>query len=778
MEKVQSMLKAKESGNDEVWRARLMESELRANASISWQHSRTLWLREGDANSKYFHAIMSDIRRRNTLSSILVEGNVVEGVSEVIAAVLSYFQNHYQAHEINRHRVDDMNFRRLSVLEGNTLIYPFNEIEVKAAVWDCDGYKNPGPDGIPMDFIKDFWSELKGDIMRFVLEFHRNGRPSKGINSTFIDLIPKIDNPHRLNDFCPIALVGCLYKILAKLLANRLRQVMGTVISDTQSAFVKNWQIIDGILVANEVVDEARKLKKELLLFKVDFEKAYDSVDWGYLDEVMGKMAFPTLWRKWIRECISTTTASVLVNGSPTDEFQMKRGLRQGDPLSPFLFLLAAEGVNILMTSAVNLNLFTGYSIGMHNPTVLSHLQFADDTLLLGVKSWANVRALRAILVLFENMSGLNPIGGDARRLSFWDPVIERLKSRLSEWKSRNLSYGGRLTLLKSVLSSLPGIGGLGVRRLQEFNIALLGKWCWRCLMDREGLWFKVLSSRYGEHRGRLREGGATGSAWWREIVKIQNGIGVEGGSWFEDLSIHKDLSVGEMHALGWGEDGEAWRWRRRLLAWEEELVVEIRNLITNVTLQETEPEVWLWRPNIGDVDQMLMRQEMHNHNVISDAPWHKSVPLKVYICAWRLFRNRWPTKDNLVRRGVITNDTQLCVTGCGKNETIDHLIIHCPIFGDLWQQIKTWIGLFSVDLQQVLDHYYQFVYSSGGYTSRRYFLQLIWLCGIWVLWNERNQRLVANTARTTVQLLEKVKITSLKWLKAKNVCFPFGYHM
>jgi len=126
-----------------------------------------------------------------------------------------------------------MNFWRLFVVEGNTLIYPFNETEVKAAVWDCDGYKSPDPDGIPMGFIKDFWPELKGDIMWCVLEFHRKGRLSKGINSTFIALIPKIDNPHRLNDFRLIALLGCLYKILAKLLPNRVRQVMGAVISDT-----------------------------------------------------------------------------------------------------------------------------------------------------------------------------------------------------------------------------------------------------------------------------------------------------------------------------------------------------------------------------------------------------------------------------------------------------------------------------------------------------------------------------------------------------------------
>ena len=144
-------------------------------------------------------------------------------------------------------------------------------------------------------------------------------------------------------------------------------------------------------------------------------------------------------------------------------------------------------------------------------------------------------------------------------------------------------------------------VGGLGVKRLNEFNIALLANWCWMCLVVRDSLWFKVLSSRYGEERGWLREGGRMGSAWWREIVKIHEGIGVKGGNWFEesiskrigngfntyfwsdcwvgtttfmerfrrlfDLSIHQELTVGAMHALGWGENGEAWGWRRRFLA-------------------------------------------------------------------------------------------------------------------------------------------------------------------------------------------------------------------
>ncbi|MCI21997.1 cysteine-rich receptor-like protein kinase [Trifolium medium] len=116
--------------------------------------------------------------------------------------------------------------------------------------------------------------------MRLVSEFHRNGKLTKGLNSTFIALIPKVDSPQRLNDFRPISLVGSLYKILAKVLANRVHLVIGSVIFETQTAFVKDRQILDGILIANEVVDEARRFNKELMLFKVDFEKAYDSVDW------------------------------------------------------------------------------------------------------------------------------------------------------------------------------------------------------------------------------------------------------------------------------------------------------------------------------------------------------------------------------------------------------------------------------------------------------------------------------------------------------------------
>jgi len=306
-------------------------------------------LKDGDANSKYFHSVLSSRRRRNVIVSLMVNSSLVEGVQPICQAVFSHFRDHFVSPNISRPGVENLAFKNSSYVEGNGLTKPFSVDEVKIAILDCDNYKSPRPDGVHFGFIKEFWEVVKGDIMRFITDFHRNDKLTRGINSTFIVLIPKVDSPQSLHDFRPISLVGCLYKILSEVLANRLRMVMRSLISETQTTFLKDRQILDGILIANELLDEARKTKKELMLFKVDFEKSYDSVDWGYLDKVMRKMAFPVLWRKWIKECVSTATTLVLVNGSPTEEFHLKRGLRQGDPLSPFLFLLVDEGLNVMM---------------------------------------------------------------------------------------------------------------------------------------------------------------------------------------------------------------------------------------------------------------------------------------------------------------------------------------------------------------------------------------------------------------------------------------------
>lgn len=163
-----------------------------------------------------------------------------------------------------------------------------------------------------------------------------------------------------MNDFRPISFIGCYYKIIAKILAEQVKRVICKLIGEVQNAFIEGRYILDGVLIANETVDFMKKKKKKCLMFKADFEKAYDSLNWRYLLDVMECMGFGEKWRKWVAICLRSSSISVLVNGSPTGEFHLERGARQGDPLSPFLFIIAAEGLNVLVQEATERNHFSG----------------------------------------------------------------------------------------------------------------------------------------------------------------------------------------------------------------------------------------------------------------------------------------------------------------------------------------------------------------------------------------------------------------------------------
>jgi hypothetical protein len=268
---------------------------------------------------------------------------------------------------------------------------------------------------------------------------------------------------------------------------------MRKVISKVQSAFLPHRQILDGVLVVNELLDLAKRRKDKCLFFKVDFERAYDTVNWNFVEYMMVRMGFGEGWRRWIRACIFQSSMSVLVNGSPTEDFIVGKGLRQGDPLSPFLFLIVAEGLTGLMGKAVENNVFHGYKVS--NSILFHTLQFADDTIIMGEDNWENLWTIKTVLRSFEIVSGLKvnfhksklyginlddsflsasssflhcevdsipflflgiPMGANPRRKGTWAPIIDAMRKRLSVWNGRNLSIGGRVTLINFVLSSLP----------------------------------------------------------------------------------------------------------------------------------------------------------------------------------------------------------------------------------------------------------------------------------------------------------------------------------
>jgi hypothetical protein len=174
----------------------------------------------------------------------------------------------------------------------------------------------------------------------------------------------------------------------------------------------------------------------------------------------------------------------------------------------------------------------------------------------------------------------------------------------------------------------------------------------------------------------------------------------------------------------------------------------------------------------------LLTRTEVPEEVATTTLIWHKHVPLKESVLAWWLLRNRLPTRDNLVRRHIIEPNAHFCVTGCGSEETAQHLFLSCPVFTPLWGQLRSWVGFSSVDPMSIQDHFVQFSHSIGGSRARRSFLQLLWLCSIWVIWHERNSRIFKAKESTVLQMLEKVKVNSLWWMKTCNMNIGVNSHL
>lgn len=295
---------------------------------------------------------------------------------------------------------------KISEEDNLALVEAFSAEEVKRAIDACNSSKSPGPNGFNFGFFKRFWGMLKDDIMRLLEEFHQHGRLVSGLNTSFMVLIPKKVEAEDLQDYMPISLIEGVYKMISKILANRLSKVLEPIILENQSAFVGGRQLIDSVVTLNEIIEEMKAKKKKAMLYKIDFAKAYDSVEWGYLREIMERFNFNSRWIQWVMECVTSAHASVLVNGSPSGNFKMERGLRQGDPLSPFLFLLAAEEISLMMNMAVESELFKPVEVGRDKIQIL-HLQFADDTLFVRDANEGNILFLKRFLTILELALGL-----------------------------------------------------------------------------------------------------------------------------------------------------------------------------------------------------------------------------------------------------------------------------------------------------------------------------------------------------------------------------------
>nr|GEV59119.1 RNA-directed DNA polymerase, eukaryota, reverse transcriptase zinc-binding domain protein [Tanacetum cinerariifolium] len=455
--------------------------------------------------------------------------------------------------------------------------------EIKKAVWDCGIDKSPGPDG-------------------FTFGFYRR----------------------------PISLIGSMYKIISKILANRLVVVLGGL------------------------------KKKQSLVFKVDFEKAYDSVRWDHLDDIMRNFGFGEKWCMWIQSCLRSSRGSVIVNGSPTEEFQFYKGLKQGDPLYPFLFILVMENLHISFQQVVDVGLFKGIEVA--SSLNLSHMFYANDAIFIGQWSESNIDTIVKVLDCYNRAYGLrinmtkskllgisvkddkvkqaaakigcntlktpfsysgSKVGGCMSRIQSWIETIERMACQLSKWKLKTLSIRG----------------GLGVSSLFALNRALMFKWVWRFITQGFSLWARVIKALHGYDEKLVRR-----------LYALETQKKIDVASKFS----HSGLDVSFRRPPRGGVELQQF----------EHMKEKVEGCILAGMMDR-----WFWAlKGSGEFTRMSVRKMIDDFmlpEVSSKTRWIKVVPIKVYVHALKVKLDGLPTRLNISRKGIDIESILYPV--CGK---------------------------------------------------------------------------------------------------------------
>eukprot|EP00253_Pinus_taeda_P011273 PITA_11273 len=476
-------------------------SQILKEREESWRlRSRAIWLLEGDANTKFYHKFANGRKIINTIWELKNEhGQQVSSQKNLARLATEHFCGIYKAPaDVNILEIMRMaeHFPRFIEQEDSEeLLKEVTMAELEATLKWFQKDKSPGPDGWTIEFYLAFVDLLGNDLLKIVEDSRRRGRISSAIKLTFIALIPKSNAPNTFDEFHPISLCNYLYKIIAKTIANRLKPILSHHISSEQFAFLHRKQIHEAIASAQELLHTLQVKKQKGMILKVDLSKAFDRTNWLYLRLLLTHPGFPYNFIKWTMSCITDVSYSVLLNGEANTFFTSERGLRQGCPLSPLLFLLIMEGLSRVISAARDRQLLNG--IKLADNFYLTHLLFVDDILIFLNGSIGDTTTLQNSMLLFQRATGMRineqkstitlvgcsihetvyatqcfpfnslPLADGIKYLGFrlkpngyriadWLWLIAIVEKRLQVWYHRYLSLAGRLILIKAVIEATP----------------------------------------------------------------------------------------------------------------------------------------------------------------------------------------------------------------------------------------------------------------------------------------------------------------------------------
>lgn len=362
----------------------------------------SLCLKAGDRNTTYFHRKYRACLSCNHIVEIVASsGQMCKGTEQIKEAASSHFQKLLSAEGDGCD--EDINdfLAHISILvnteDNNTLLKPFSEEEISKIVWSMDSDKAPGPNGFSIHFYILCWDIIKIDLLRMIQGFMRKSKVGGGINSTFLALIPKEVNPRSFERYRLISLCNASYKILAKLLANRIKPLLQKLISPAQEGFMKGRNTLDNVIQVEEALHSSHYRKEQGMLIKLDMSNAFDRVTCFFLYRVLHSFGFNQEFINLIKACTWKVWIVPLVNGRPANYFQATKGLRQGCPLSPFLYILMADTLSRRLSYKKYVGNIPGIRI-VKGVDLMNHALFTDDSLMLGGASIRMENSFKVIL--------------------------------------------------------------------------------------------------------------------------------------------------------------------------------------------------------------------------------------------------------------------------------------------------------------------------------------------------------------------------------------------
>eukprot|EP00253_Pinus_taeda_P009371 PITA_09371 len=455
----------------------------------------------------------SNLKEQNILNQLeerrYSTQEILEHHQAIEAELVSHLKSVVQEDQLDRRPTINKILHHISKLimeeHNQLLLCPTTLMEVEQAILQNKECKAPGPDDFTSNFFHHFWDLIKDEIWQLVEESRSMHWILPSLNSTFITLIPKEDQAAKPDKFFPIALCNAIYKIISKVIANRLKPLLPLLISPEQTSYVEGRQILDGIILTHEIMQSLKQTKKLGMLLKIDLSKYFDKLNWNFIQQMLAAFGFSSPSIIWVISLISSSFFSILVNGIPSHPFSPSRGIRQGDPLSPFLFVLMAEGLGCLIIHALHSRQLRGISV--HEPLAHTHQQFVDDTMLFGHPSTQEASAFKSLLDLFFEALGITvnasksqifffntplliqhhiaricgfsiarlpakylgaPFIVSALKHSSWRSLLDKLEDKLSSWIFFPLNLPSRLILVKSILQTMP---------LYLFSVLAAPKW-------------------------------------------------------------------------------------------------------------------------------------------------------------------------------------------------------------------------------------------------------------------------------------------------------------